>query len=276
MTIRAPLAAALGAGLVCALAAAPAAATVLLPHKVGYRLSLDGSRPTGQLEGMSGDIAYEITGDACSGYTTLTRQESESTTGEGAALSQQIVSKAWEDAKGGSYRFSSTSSSSADGVTEVEANVTRNGGEGITVAVSRPAEKTLELKGDILMPTAHVVKVLAAAAAGENVVAAKVYDGVGDPAKIYDTLAVIGRASTDDSRLAPAAKAVLAGHTHYPVTISYFEPDAKDSAPAYVMAFSLYDNGVVGDLKIDYGRFAVIGAMATFEALKPAETCAPK
>ena len=46
-----------------------------------------------------------------------------------------------------------------------------------------------------------------------------------------------------------------------------------DRTPAYVMSFSLYDNGVVGSLKIDYGRFALVGAMAAFEALTPSGAC---
>ncbi|MFG1276320.1 cell envelope integrity EipB family protein [Xanthobacter autotrophicus] len=255
------------------LGAASAGAVPLLPHKATYRLSLDGSKPSGQLEEMNGLIQYEITGDACAGYSTLTRQESLASTGEGSPLRQAVTSKAWEDGAAQAYRFLSTSTGD-DGDEKIEASVERQGRDALKVTVTQPAARTLDLKGDILLPTEHVKRVLAAAAAGESVLEAKVYDGANDPAKVYETLAVVGRPSTDENRIAAPAKDSLAGRTFYPVTISYFETGGVDRAPAYVMNMQLYDNGVVGSLKIDYGKFALVGAMSTFEALKAPGGCA--
>ncbi|MEP9347643.1 DUF1849 family protein [Xanthobacter sp. KR7-225] len=258
-----------------ALAAAPAPAAVpLLAHKATYRLVLDGSKPTGQLEDMHGEIQYEITGDACAGFTTLTRQTSRSTTGDGATLSQEVTSKAWEDGEGKAYRFTSTTKSAEDGTSEIEANVTRDGPEALKVEVTKPKPATLSIAGKVLMPTEHVSKVIAAGTAGDRVLEAKVYDGASDPARVYDTLTVIGRATTNPERVPAAARAALGASTYFPVTVSYYEQGGSGGTPEYVMSFALYDNGVVGDLKIDYGKFALIGTMADFKALKPAEGCA--
>jgi len=256
--------AAVGAALLLAMAgAAPAAALVLAPHHAVYALTLDGSRPTGQIEEMNGLIDYEIRGDACAGYTTVTRQTSESRGGERKVLRQSVTSKAWEDGAGEAYRFLSTTDD-GDGPQEVEARATRD----------RPDELSLTLKGEILMPTQHIAHVLKAASAGTQVLAAKVYDGASDPAKVYETLAVIGRPCSGGDRLVAEAQRALAGHVAYPVAVSYFEPGALDEAPAYVMSFSLYDNGVVGDLKIDYGQFALVGRMTAFETLPGSADCA--
>lgn len=267
-----------GAALGLCLVAAPAWAGGLLPHKATYRLSLDGSKPSGQLEEMSGEIAYEITGDACAGYTTLTRQQSVASAGDGAPQRQTVTSKAWEDGEAKAYRFTTVTEGGDDDGTELEASVARDGRDALDVTVARPKAATLRLKGDILLPTEHVRRVLAAAAAGDSVLQAKVYDGASDPDKVFDTLAVIGRPSTDEGRLAAPARAALAGHAFYPVSVSYYDGGAGgvDRTPAYVMSFALYDNGVVGSLKIDYGKFALVGAMATFEALKAPADCAAK
>jgi len=266
--------AAVGVALLLAVAgAAPAAALVLAPHHAVYALTLDGARPTGQIEEMNGLIDYEIRGDACAGYTTVTRQTSESRGGERKVLRQAVSSKAWEEGEGQSYRFLSTTDD-GDGPQEVEARATRDGPDRLKVAVTRPDERSFILKGEILMPTQHIVHVLKAAAAGTPVLAAKVYDGASDPAKVYETLAVIGRPRSGGDKLVPEAQRALAGHVAYPVAVSYFEPGALDEAPAYVMNFSLYDNGVVGDLKIDYGQFALVGRMTAFEALPGAADCA--
>jgi len=252
---------------------APAAAPVLMPHKATYRLSLDGSRATTMVDDMNGEIAYEITGDACAGYTTVTRQKSEGVS-ESAVTTQEVTATAWESGDATSYRFHSASTSSGDDDDrEIEASVTRSAPDGLKVVVTRSGNRTIDLKGRILLPTEHVRMVLDAAGKGQKTFQAKVYDGTTDPAKVFDTLAVIGRPSTDAARISePAARAALAGHTYYPVTVSYFEGGA-DQPPAYVMSYALYDNGVVGDLKIDYGRFTVNGKLASFEPLKPAADC---
>lgn len=261
-----------GALVLACLIAAPAGATALLPHKASYRLALDGSKPSGQLEELSGEIRYEITGDACTGFSTDTRQASIGSTGEGEPVRQSVTSKSWEDGEAKSYRFTSVSSS-GEGDEKVEAKVERQGREALKVTVIQPDPGTYDLKGDILLPTEHVRRVLAAAAAGETTLEARVYDGASDPSKVYDTLAIIGRPSTDESRLAAPAREALKGLTFYPITVSYFEGGGGDRAPAYVMSMSLYENGVVGGLKIDYGRFALVGAMATFEALPAPGGC---
>lgn len=253
---------------------APASATALLPHRASYALTLDGSRPTGQLEDMTGTIEYQMTGNACDGYDTLTRQVSQSRGGEAGTMRQSVTSKSWEAGDGGSYRFNSTTETGEE-TESVAATVTRDGPDRMIVTVTKPDDQVLTLNGAILLPSQHVLKVLAAAAAGEESVAAKVYDGSSEADKVYDTLTVIGRPRTGGARLAPAAEAALAGHLSYPVAVSYYEGGAIDEGPAYVMSFTLYDNGVVGDLRIDYGRFALIGTMASFEALPSSGSCKP-
>lgn len=250
----------------------PAAALALLPHRASYALTLDGSRPTGQLEEVSGRIDYQMTGDACAGYTTVTRQSSESRGGDSGPLRQTVTSKAWEAGDGDAYRFESTTET-GDDKDEVEASVSREGPDHLKVAVTKPEDQVLTLDGAVLMPTQHVLRVLAAAGAGQGTLAARVYDGASDPEKVYDTLSVIGRPRTGGARLAPGAEAALAGHLSYPVAVSYYERGAIDDGPAYVMSFTLYDNGVVGDLKIDYGRFALVGAMSSFETLPAQGEC---
>lgn len=267
-------AAGVAGGLLLALAlAGPAAATALLPHRAVYALTLDGSKPTGQIEEMHGLIEYELTGDACAGYATDTRQTSESRAGEGKDLRQSVATRAWEDGQGDAYRFATTTDNGDDEPEEVEAKVTREGPDRLQVVVTKPDERSFDLAGHVLMPTQHLVHVLAAAAAGETVLSAKVYDGATDPAKVYDTLTVIGRPRSDGGTLAPAAERALAGHLSYPVSVSYYEPGSVEEAPAYIMSFQLFDNGVVGDLKIDYGTFAVVGRMSAFEALPGSTGC---
>jgi hypothetical protein len=57
------------------------------------------------------------------------------------------------------------------------------------------------------------------------------------------------------------------------VVISYFDEAATDSAPEYTLSFDLYENGVSGSLKLDYGSFALQAHLRKLELL-PASACA--
>lgn len=255
----------------------PASAEALLPHRAGYKMTLDASKNSGRLDDASGRIDYEIRGDACEGYTVNMRQVSSLDTGEGAPVRSEMVSTSWEDGSGNAYRFKTRDRMDGDTKSDVDAQANRLDNGDLQVKIAKPDARTVDLKGRILMPTEHVVHVLEAAAKGDSLLEAKVYDGSSDGTKVYNTLAVIGRASTDTAKLFDGAKASLGGHTFYPVSVSYYDAEKKDASPEYVMTFTLYDNGVIGELKIDYGDFALRGALDAFEPLKASATpCQPK
>lgn len=289
MRTRAGRLAAMGIGLWASLALPGAAAAAnavsmpeLLPHHVTYKLRLDSSRPSSQVEHMAGEIDYRITGNSCSGYATKTRQSSEISAGDGVNR-QEIESSAWEDGNSRSYRFSSISTGSDIPRKEIEAKVARDDAGGLQVNVTRPDVRSFDLGGKVFLPTEHMRRTLAAGLAGESHFAAKVYDGASDPSKVYDTLAVIGearQAAPASGTTTPAIRGLtemaaqaLEGQSFRPVVISYFDSGEQDGPPAYVMSFSLYENGVLGDLRIDYGRFALVGAMSRFEPLGSVADC---
>ncbi|MEP9367205.1 cell envelope integrity EipB family protein [Xanthobacter sp. VNH20] len=261
--------------LTAGLAAVPlglAHADPLLAHRTSYVLSLDGSKSSQKLEGADGRIDYEMRGDACEGYTVKLRQTNRLDTGEGDPVNSEMLSTSWEDGTAATYRFKTLSRQQDEVKSDVDATASRTD-TGLSVAITKPRKATVELTGKILLPTEHVQKVIAAAKAGETVLEARVFDGSDDGVKVFDTLAVIGHPSKDEPNLPEAAKAALAGHTYYQTSVSYFEPGGSDQTPEYVMSFSLYDNGVIGALKIDYNDFVLRGQMDQFEPLKASRPC---
>ena len=109
-----------------------------------------------------------------------------------------------------------------------------------------------------------------------------------------DTLAVIGRPATTASvkegapqegaagegaakpkadRDKPLREGEMAGMTHWPVTLSYFTAGEGERTPIYVLTFDLYENGVSGNLRLDYGEFAVAGNLSRLDKLPAATDC---
>jgi hypothetical protein len=256
-----------------------AASGTFLSHQALYELSLVKSRGSNSINSARGRILYNFSGSACEGYTSAFRQVSELDSGEGKVTLSDLRSTSWEDGAGKSYRFkidtrmNDTDTSPVDGVAE------RSGGA-ITVKLKAPVAKTFTLDGATVFPTEQIQRIIAAARAGKSVLELMVYDGSDNGEKVYNTLSVIGQPIPGD-RTIPApdpstANDVMKPLTRWPVTVSYYDHDAKakdgEQTPVYAMSFELFENGVSRALVLDYNDFVISGAMGKFD-VKDSKPC---
>jgi hypothetical protein len=253
----------------------PPTAMPLVSHRAAYDISLiDPAAPPANMTrtptAASGLIAYEFRGSACDGFTSSFRQLTQMDRGEGEPLSTDVNATSFEDADGKSMRFRIDSKGSP-GAAPVAGTATRGADDDMRVELTKPAEKAVDFGHDVLFPTQHVERLIEAAKAGGGVLQARVYDGSETGAKIYATMAVIGKAPTKPSDDAATA-AELRDVRRWPVVVSYFDEAAKDAAPEYTLSFDLYENGVSGTLKLDYGAFALRAKLSQLEIL-PTSAC---
>jgi hypothetical protein len=257
-----------------------------LAHQALYELSLVKSRGSNSINSARGRILYNFTGSACEGYTSEFRQVSELDSGEGKVTLSDLRSTSWEDGAGKSYRFkieartNDTDSSPVDGVAE-------RTGDHVTVKLKQPVSKTFTLDGSTVFPTEQIERIIAAAREGKSVLELTVYDGSDNGEKVYNTLSVIGQPIPGDRTVAApdpsTANDLMKSLTRWPVTVSYYDRDAKstdgEQTPVYSMSFELFENGVSRALVLDYNDFVVSGALGKFDVkdTKPCKTAeAPK
>jgi hypothetical protein len=274
MTAAVGLASALSGGRVEA-----AASGAFLSHQALYELSLVKSRGSNSINGARGRILYNFSGSACEGYTSEFRQVSELDSGEGKTTLSDLRSKSWEDGAGKSYRFkidtrmNDADSAPVDGVAERD-------GDHVTVKLKQPVAKTFTLDGSTVFPTEQIERIIAAARAGKSVLELMVYDGSDNGEKVYNTLSVIGQPIPGDRSIATpdpsTANDVMKSMTRWPVTVSYYDHDAKakdgEQTPVYAMSFELYENGVSRALVLDYNDFVISGALGKFD-VKDSKPC---
>lgn len=264
--------------MLCAASAARAQTAPVLPlaaHRAAYDISLvdsSGATPSSAQTPVSatGLIAYEFRGSACEGYTSNFRQLTEMERSEGDPVSMQVNAMSFEDGNGKSMRFQIDSQGPQDTPPVVGA-ATRGAGDDMRVVLTKPSPKTLDFGHDVLFPTQHIERLIEAAKHGGGAIQARVYDGSDTGAKIFATLSVIGKEATkpdDDTETASA----LSGVRRWPVVISYFDEAKTDAPPDYTLSFDLYENGVSGSLKLDYGAFALRARLRKLEIL-PSAAC---
>jgi hypothetical protein len=266
------------AAILCALSAARAETPVLplASHRAAYDISLADSSTTTPSSmqtpiAASGLIAYEFRGSACEGYTSNFRQLTEMERSEGEPVSMQVDAMSFEDGKGKSMRFRIDSQGLQD-TPPVAGTATRDANGDMRVVLTQPKAQTLDFGRQVLFPTQHIERLIEAAKHGDHVLQARVYDGSDTGAKIFSTLSVIGAEATkpdDDTKTASALSTVR----RWPVVISYYDEAKTDAPPEYTLSFDLYENGVSGSLKLDYGSFALRARLRKLEIL-PTSACA--
>jgi EipB-like len=258
---------------------AQGAAVSLTAHRAVYDLKLSTTRGKRAMSAVRGRILYDFSGSACEGYALQFRQVSELDSGEGKVIVSDLRATSWEEGAGQRLRFHSQNYFDEALRDKVDGQAER-AGDGVAVELKEPGEKKLDLKTELVFPTEHVRRIIAAAREGKTLMQISVYDGSDTGEKLYDTLTVIGKAIAPDEHKptdAVAGQAAFAGLTRWPVTISYFDhavaaEKAGEQTPVYAITFELYENGISRALLLDYGDFVLTGEMTSLE-IKDSKPC---
>jgi hypothetical protein len=233
----------------------------LASHKAIYDLKLADSSGSKAPASASGRIAFEFDA-SCEGYAQTLRQALDIEQSEGERQITETRSSTFEDADGADFRFNISGATGKAG--EIDGQAER-GARGVAIALSQPRPFRLETGHDVLFPTQHVARIIAAARRGERIFLARVYDASDDGRKIFNVTTVIGAERHGPDPDAGAQIAELRALKRWPVAAAYFSSDKRDGLPDYVLSFDLYENGVSSGLKLDYGDFALTGELKRIE-----------
>ncbi len=242
------------------------AASTLASHQAFYDLSLIRADQGSGIENVDGRIAIEWSRQ-CDGYILNQRVLMRVTATQGNSTVSDYRVAAWESLDGARFRFSLRNEVNGKVVESFDGKARLEGVGGAGEAsFTAPKKSTLALPKGTLFPTAHVRAILEAANTGQRTLARLTFDG-SDPDYLVNAFAVIsGVKKTTPENL--KAFASLEGLRHWPVRIGYFKHKKSAGTPEVELGMTLFENGVIGRLVLDYGEFTVAGALI---ALKPIE-----
>lgn len=251
------------------------AAVRLAPHRAIYDLSLAASRGTRAVESARGRIVFDFSGDDCKGWALQYRQVTVLESGETGAKTSDLRNTTFESGDGKNFTFKTQSELNGAPGQPVDGSAERDDAA-MRIRLKAPEPGSSTTQGEVLFPTEHMRRLVEAARAEKTTLEVKVFDGSEDGKKVYDTLAVIGRPSPtgDEAKSEPPLKAgAMAAMMRWPVVLSYFPPGQGERVPAYTLSFDLYENGVSGALKLDYGDFALKGELTRIDLLPENDAC---
>ena len=254
---------------------APPLRNVIVPHRAVYEISLARTDEGSGVSTAAGRMVFEITGSSCRGYSMRQRMVVNIGDEEGNVGQLDFRITTFESGSGDLYSFDSKTTLNQEVVEAVEGEA-RRVGSGVEVKLKQPAEKTVQLEADTLFPSQHLQVILEAALADRRFVAADIYEGAGTGEGRDSASAAIGR-SLQSGPQGP----LRGGVRHWPISIGYFDSadennskaDFGEETPTYQMQFTLYENGVTNNLVMDYGNYALSGALEKIEPLEAATDC---
>ena len=257
--------------LASAIIAFAAGAADLRPHSALYELDLAAARGGSEIAALSGSMALEWA-DACDGWTVSQNIRMAITNRDGASFENVIRFSSFENRAGDRFRFSMKWTAAGETVEEF-AGRAENGPDGGDVALTAPEGESLRLPAGTLFPTAHLFRLVEAAAGGERRFARAVFAGTGRDS-LHEVVAFFGREIAAGERPLPRAAdrpalRELAGLRSWPVSLAYYPVDSREPRPDFEVAYRLLENGVAGDLSLDYGDFAMNAALVEVEFPPP-------
>jgi len=250
--------------LVSAEGPSPETTEMRLPgHRAVYELSLGETRGNAAIMGAEGRYVFDLE-DVCEGYTLNERLVVRLARDGGSVLTDYRLT-AYETENGDLYRFSTetefngTTGQSASGNLSVEEE---------SAEVDYDENADVSFDETVLPPLAHIRAIIEAAMAGEERYAATVFDGDVDKPVFY----AVTRISEIEGDAEPQdldGAEYIEGRARWGIDSVYFPPsdtgDVASSIPEFRFTATLYDNGVVTDLVLDYLDFSLNARLAELE-----------
>lgn len=257
-------------GLAVATACSPPAAAVpdIAPHAATYALKLHHAKARSPVADVNGRMTFAWK-DVCDGWTIEQRFDVRFTYAEGEEVAFDTNYVTWEAKDGQSYRFNVRKLTNGEVDEELRGEATLSGAEGGKAVFTRPEAAEIELRAGTMFPTAHTMRLLETAAAGEPFFASPVFDG-SEQEGATPVSAVVGKLK--ESEAAGKGGGDLRSDMAWPVHLAFFPSDPQAALPEYETSMLLQKNGIVQSMIIDYGDFQVEVNLETLEPM-PQPNC---
>jgi EipB-like len=257
-----PLLGLLAGLLVLAPPVGAAASVELLSHRAAYRLSLVSADRDSGIAGVRGGLVVEWRA-SCDGWLSHQRLGFVAATEEGPGFTYDVRFSSWESRDDTKLRFTMRAYDDGELGEEFRGEAALDGpGRGGEVRFTVPDKDPMALPAGTIFPTQHVRQILEAARAGEQFVAHEVFDGSGEDG-LSRVTAVIGEPRE------------IEGERRWRVNLAYYDlagANGGDVLPAFELAFDVNEGGVLHEVRLDYGEFALQGELEQLERL-PVESC---
>ncbi len=250
--------------LLLGLACAPATAASLAAHHAVYVLTQDRAHAQDVIE-AHGSMTYDVA-DTCTAWATSQHLVIDLVNKDGKNV-HMVSDYATLESHDGTHLEFHTKQVTDQATTEQidgTAVLEHSGGRG-HADFTGPEKKQVLLPVGTLLPEAHTLALLDAAAAGKKFLSVPLFDGTGTDGA-QDTFVTIENWRPPAPQTWPALSALPYGRVH----IAFFTRASDAQTPDYEIGMQYFANGVADGLAMDFGDFVMDGHLQALD-LKPSK-----
>lgn len=236
----------------------------IAPHRAIYELSLDATAGDGTVAAARGKLQFEWA-DGCTAWLVSQRTRVQLYPNEGRMIDFGWTLNSRESKDGLTYRFFIRRTENDETVEMQSGRARLDDGKGGTARFETPEPRSLRLPPGTMFPTAHSLQLMESAQQGLLPLWRVVFDG-SDEEGLFGVNAALVQAVPADTDIAFDSP-LMQGQESWRMNLAYFGMDEKVAEPEFEQALRLFANGVVDELVLDYGDFALRADLETLEAL---------
>lgn len=257
------------------LGAGAAGATGFANHLAVYDIHLQRADEQTGISDVSGRMVVELTGSECEGWSVGFRMVNRFATSDGdPARMIDLQSTSWESPDGREMHYSEREFVNNDVKSDFRLTAKQPAsGKPIEVLEGPEADPT-QIPAEVVFPMTHQRRLLDAALAGKRFDRSLVFDG-SEGAKFYTVITFIGREQKGKALPGKFGQR-FEGMRMWPMVISYYEdtnPKEGESVPSHQIIMQIYENGVSGNLALDYGDLRLTGEVREVELKEAKGSC---
>lgn len=244
-----------------------AMAQMLRPARTVYELKLNQDRESPGIDRAKGRLIMELI-ESCGGFIFNQAFITDITSSEGPHLVGDMQASAWESRDGRSIRFNLLNRINGK-IIEREQGRGNLDAQGAGQGTWRlPKVRELNLPKGTMFPISHNRALLEHAISGSRGFEVSLFDGSND-AGYYRASVFIGNRSDHGK---DAGNKLLSDELlSWPIRLAYYHYDNVISEPEFEVGFTMYSNGVVDKLSLDYPEFGLTGHLIELEYLEKPE-----
>ncbi|MGH1375347.1 MAG: EipB family protein [Alphaproteobacteria bacterium] len=243
----------------------------LTPHKALYEIKLLSKKSSAKVSNIHGKMFYEWQ-PSCDAWITNHRFDVTYEYIEAPAMRITSNFSTYEAYDGKSFNFSSERKSEGILLEEIRGSVSVNDNGQVDEAVyTIPEDLVFDLPEGTLFPMAHTLGVLDKIKNGQKIYSVTLFDGSDNEGPV-DVNSVIGkpRVFKKDDKTTDIKHDIdmaMVNAKGWNIRLAFFPLNTYESASDYEMSVLFHENGVISNMEVDYGDFAVTQKLLAVEPL---------
>lgn len=246
-------------------------AQILAPHKALYDIRLTSSKSGSQILNISGKMFFEWK-QSCEGWISDHRFDLLYEYADAPAMRIDSDFSTFEREDGTALDFSSRRRRDGELYQELRGRAMLGANGAGKATYSMPSDLTFDLSTGTLFPGGHTLALLRQIAAGKKFFNATVFDGSDEDGPVEINAFVGARVDALAEKPGPRIDAALLGGKAWKVHMAFFPLNDPKSESDYEMDMVFHENGIIGDMKINYSDFSVSQTLVALDPL-PVEGC---